>query len=554
LGLARLPSPTALVHSTVCRDSVKSVRGFLTALVGLGVAFFIGGCSGSGWTPGGESLKNSPRTSGGVVNPSDSGVHFLRLLQPPAYPPKPLHRISGAQIARARKAGWEKLGSVPSFPYGPQTELLLSDGGVLVFDLCSSQPYKLTPDQKGNYASGTWTQVASLPKGYAPLYFASAVLSDGKVIINGGEFNLCNGSDTNDGAIYDPVANAWTPVTAPSGWTQIGDAPSAVLADGTYMLGSCCSSHQALLNESSMTWTQVGKGKNDSDSEEGWTLLPNGNVFTVDIYNPPNAQYYSPSANMWESAGQTPVPLTRAYEIGPQTLLPSGKVWIAGASGNSATYNFVGNRWAQGPTFPVVNGEQTVVADGPSTLLVDGSVLVAASPLFNAPVTMLIYKENTLIQIPGMPNAPNDSSTSVRLLLLPTGQVLEDDGTQDMEIYTPNAHSLRSARPKILSVPTTLTHGSTYTAKGVLFNGVSQANMYGDDVQEATNWPLVRITNTETGDVFYCRTHAFSYMGVGSRRKVSTKFDVPSSIEAGASALVVVTNGIASEPVNVMIQ
>src|ERR1700684_4332027 len=46
--------------------------------------------------------------------------------------------------------------------------------------------YTLTPDINGNYVTGTWTQVASLPNGYAPLYFASAVLQDGKVAVQGG--------------------------------------------------------------------------------------------------------------------------------------------------------------------------------------------------------------------------------------------------------------------------------------------------------------------------------------------------------------------------------
>ena len=46
-----------------------------------------------------------------------------------------------------------------------------------------------------------------------PLYFASAVLPDGRYIMNGGEYN--NGADawTKLGAIYDPVANVWTAVT-----------------------------------------------------------------------------------------------------------------------------------------------------------------------------------------------------------------------------------------------------------------------------------------------------------------------------------------------------
>jgi hypothetical protein len=72
--------------------------------------------------------------------------------------------------------------------------------------------------------------------------------------------------------------------------------------------------------------------------------------------------------------------------------------------------------------------------------------------------------------------------------------------------------------------------------------------MYGDDDQEATNFPLVRIVNKKTRHVFYARTHDFSFMGVASEKPVSTSFDVPSSIETGPSNLFVVANGIASKP------
>jgi hypothetical protein len=131
--------------------------------------------------------------------------------------------------------------------------------------------------------------------------------------------------------------------------------------------------------------------------------------------------------------------------------------------------------------------------------------------------------------------------------------VLEADGSADVEVYTTNRTPFAGIAPTITSVPTTLMHGSTYAISGKRFNGFSQANMYGDDVQQATNYPLVRIVNTGTGHVFYARTHGHSYMGIGSNMTVSTNFDVPSGIETGASSLYVVTNGIASSPVSVTI-
>ena len=88
----------------------------------------------------------------------------------------------------------------------------------------SGEWYKLTPDITGSYVNGTWTEIATLPVfynvdrwveiQYSPLNFASAVLPDGRVIVMGGE---SNGPDDGlpVGAIYDPVANTWTPVSAP---------------------------------------------------------------------------------------------------------------------------------------------------------------------------------------------------------------------------------------------------------------------------------------------------------------------------------------------------
>ncbi|MFZ1017491.1 MAG: hypothetical protein WAN39_06405, partial [Candidatus Cybelea sp.] len=68
------------------------------------------------------------------------------------------------------------------------------------------------------------------------------------------------------------------------------------------------------------------------------------------------------------------------------------------------------------------------------------------------------------------------------------------------------------------------------------------------------NYPLVRITNTGSGTVTFARTHGFSSMGIGSKKKVSAMFDVPATIQTGASTIQVVTNGIASSPVSVTIQ
>ena len=101
--------------------------------------------------------------------------------------------------------------------------LLLTDGTVIVHDAYASDWWKLTPDNTGSYVNGSWTQIASLPvingTEYGPQYFSSAVLPDGRVIIEGGEYNVScpmNEDWVSLGAIYDPAADTWTPVSPPA--------------------------------------------------------------------------------------------------------------------------------------------------------------------------------------------------------------------------------------------------------------------------------------------------------------------------------------------------
>jgi hypothetical protein len=99
-----------------------------------------------------------------------------------------------------------------------------------------------------------------------------------------------------------------------------------------------------------------------------------------------------------------------------------------------------------------------------------------------------------------------------------------------------------------------VTRGTTYKISGTQFNGLSQAAAFGDEFETATNYPLVRITNNSTHHVFYAKTHDHSTMGVATGSAiVSTNFDVPATMETGASSLEVVANGIPSSPVSITV-
>src|ERR1700743_3699305 len=113
-------------------------------------------------------------------------------------------------------------------PDGAVVTFQMTDGTVIAQGGNDSDWWKLTPDNKGSYQNGTWSRLADLPSGYSPYAQAESVLADGRLLIEGGEYNDNVFAFTNMGAVYDPVANKWTMVDPPKGWTNIGDTPGTV--------------------------------------------------------------------------------------------------------------------------------------------------------------------------------------------------------------------------------------------------------------------------------------------------------------------------------------
>lgn len=524
---------------------------------------------------------------------------FPRLKPIPPRGPRVAAAAAAVAAGASASSPWEALTNPPPFTTnacnggfpGAANPLLLTDGSVIIQDAGCPDWLRLTPDRRGSYANGTWTHIASLPPTYAPLYHSSAVLPDGRVIIMGGEYDYYQGSyfvpiRTAQGAIYDPVTNVWAPVAPPPFFTPleispfpplqtIGDAASVVLADGTYMQADCCTKQAALLDSRTLAWRPTGAGKFDTNSEEGWTLLPGGDVLTVDAgvpFNFPyiptlkNSELYNPRTGTWSSGGSTVVQLwdsaaacggesVASFEIGPAVLRPYGDVFYTGANScgpaNTASFDAYSRRWMPGPVFP----DDLDIADGPAALEPNGKVLMMASPgIYQTPSTFLEYDGRQLVQVPGTPNAPYDTSYYGNMLVLPTGQILLTDFSEDIELYTPRAGYRPEWQPIIFFVSPVLKPDRTYEIVGIGFNGRSQGAAYGDDVQAATNYPLVRIINVATGHVFYSRTHDHSSMAVASPAIVTTHFDVPAGQEPGLSRLEVVANGIPSEPFEVWVE
>jgi hypothetical protein len=447
--------------------------------------------------------------------------------------------------------------------------------------------WKLTPDQFGSYAKGSWTRMADSQVGRK--YYASAVLADGRVVVCGGEYSDASGTVQNDWTnhceIYDPAANTWTRINPPTSfgtpqqWAQIGDAPCCLLPDGALLLGSINDGNVARLNPATLTWTGEFPRPFVSSDEDSWVLMPNNTVAapSCQLPVPPTTWVYHIDSTQWEQTNDLPVGIVdpEDNEIGPGLLRYDGTAFFIGANQHTGIFDPNATPpWSNGPDLPdqVVNGVPTPIGihDGPGALLVNGNVLFAAGIKIKSAVTSpswFFEFDGAEFQRTNDPPNSIDKTDFTRLLLLPNGDVLfcREDDDSFYAYHSDAAVPQDSFRPVVQSCPASLSPGTTIQISGLQFNGLSQANGYGDDYMAATNYPLVRIVNNQSNHVKYCRTHDHTTvdakgnivpsMGVATGAAViTTNVDIPNDIESGDSMLFVVANGIPSQPFAVTVQ
>lgn len=435
---------------------------------------------------------------------------------------------------------------------------LLSNGSVLLGDGFNSW-WTLTPDTTGSYQSGTWTQVAS--SNYTRTFTPSSMLSDGRFLLAGGEYVL--GTNQQNIDIYDPVQNTWT--EGPDMPQIIGDAASSILPDGRFYVASVITAETYFLNPNSLTWTQgptIGTG--DFGGEKGWTLLQDGSVLDA-FYTGSYFQngVWTPTA----PTGALPNVLASGTEIGPMSLLPSGKVIQFGGSdgvnppvGNTAIYTPSTHSWAAGPSAP--DGLQW--ADTSAVVMVNGHVLTSTTSAESGTGTAHAIWEYdptvdaaTCVATPSTcftkiftagsdPNGPANLSNPI-FLPLPNGQVLVADPYKDpfYHLYTP-AGAIAGSRPTLtsLSVPA----GGVYTLAGTQLNGLIGGASFGDDRNSATNYPIVGLKDT-AGHVYYARSYQFNQMAPLAGASGSCKFVLPPSIPNGSYSVFVSATGVTSSNV-----
>jgi hypothetical protein len=449
-------------------------------------------------------------------------------------------------------------------PGGVETMLLLSDGTVMAqkaeTNAITTTWYRLTPGANGSYTNGTWTTRTSMH--YSRLYYASAVLQDGRVFFAGAEYG--NGNTTSE--VYNPVSDSWSIIPVPAGLINnpvgFADSGSKILADGTVLVfpGNPATPGRTVIFNPFSNTLSLGPSlyRGGDEAEASAVKLPDDSVLVLDSGSTLSERYI-PGSGTFINDSSSPVALYDpvAYELGPAFLLPNGKAVFFGSTGHTALYTPTGNtspgNWVAGPDF--VNGQG--MPDAPGCMMVNGTILCATSPTPTAgnplasPTSFYEYDYTVgatggFTQVASPTGGFTDSGPSFprRMLALPDGTVLYSDSGNQLYTYTPSGPPLAAGKPTISSVA--MNADGTLHLTGTLFNGISEGANYGDDAQMDSNYPLVRFTDT-SGHVRYGRSYNWSNTGVmKTNLTVTTECTVPAGASLGDS-IQVVANGIASD-------
>ena len=295
-----------------------------------------------------------------------------------------LHDLASAELYDPASGTWTTTGSLVN-SRSQHTATLLPNGKVLVVGGTEGPFLSSFSAELYDPASGTWTSTGSL--GTPRRDHTATLLPNGKVLVAGGlAFFLSMGRGVSfaSAELYDPANGTWT-ATGSMGAARDGHTATLlpngkVLVAGGYEtsgLGFILLASAELYDPASGIWTPTGSLPTARGGHTA-TLLPNGKVLVAggqgNSGDLESAELYDPASGTWTATGSL---TTLRYYLHTATLLPNGKVLVAaGYNGSILTsaklYDVASGTWT-------ATGSLATARDGhTATLLPNGKVLVAA--------------------------------------------------------------------------------------------------------------------------------------------------------------------------------
>jgi hypothetical protein len=394
-----------------------------------------------------------------------------------------------------------------------------------------------------------------------------AVLPSGRVL----NYDLFQSIATNTGyaETYDPADHTWTSIS-PADGTAGGTLP--VLSDPQvgYELGPIlrlldgralvigANQHTALYTPGSNTWAPgpdmradltgpggtIGNALFGADDAAA-AILPNGHVIlTADAGPNPISLAARTRAGSTSVRLPTTAGLQSTWSVaqadGKNTAIPPGAIIYSVDSPTSFTLG----------TFDSSGNLVTIQA-----LRTQGNIGLVLGGIFSSPTQLFEFDPNagTMTPIPGPAGSflPSEAAYPTRMLVLPTGQLLLSDSSNQLYVYTPDGSAPASLRPVVSHVE--YAGDGVFKLTGTRLNGQSAGASYGDDDQMNENYPIVRLQDPVTGNVYYCRSTNWDSVSVGGNQPETVDFTLNSAVVPGGYELTVVGAGIASQAVEIQI-
>ena len=367
---------------------------------------------------------------------------------------------AGQGLAQDSVVGkWSPVNSLPFFPVHSHT---LPTGKVMIWPgdggISGNDPRSWDPANEN-------AAVTPLPRpGFDTFCTGHSFLADGRLFVAGG--HIQNGVGLKNASIYDPFANAWTPLSDMNAGRWYPTV--TVLANGDVLVVSG-SIDGTFGNNTVPQVFQLGSGTWRNLAQLGqdlypmMLLAPNGKVFNAGPTQ--NTRYLDTASGTWSAVANRAGPYR---DYGSAVMYAPGKILVMGGGPPTNTAEVIDLNQAS-PTWRAVQPMAFARRQLNATLLPDGNVLVtggtsigvneAAGAVYAAELWNPTTEQwTTLASSSGIPRLYH--STAV---LLPDGRVLSMGGNDYLqpEIYSP-PYLFKGTRPTITSAPASVVYGQSF--------------------------------------------------------------------------------------------